>query len=139
MRESVQGWQSKCFYLRDQPASGHLSNWPAFEDVLEVVPKKSWRNALTAEENIVVDKLYEKVLDLKNDGSQTMCGTKVAAVFLKHRIQPVMSRRLQMWLYTGSKDVTQINIVDLTDKVLLDEVRRFMHFSQEDFISLVAV
>ena len=41
MRESVQGWRSKWFYLRDHPASGHRSNLPPFEDVLEAVPKKS--------------------------------------------------------------------------------------------------
>jgi leucyl aminopeptidase len=61
---------------------------PAFEDVLEAVPKKSWQNTLTAEEKVIEEKLYEKVLDLKNAGGQTMCGTEVAALFLKHRIQP---------------------------------------------------
>ncbi|KAM0863262.1 hypothetical protein ACQ4PT_044707 [Festuca glaucescens] len=50
MRESVQGWRSKWFYLRDHPASGHRSNLPPFEYVLEAVPKKSWQNALTIEE-----------------------------------------------------------------------------------------
>ncbi|KAM0904955.1 hypothetical protein ACQ4PT_017682 [Festuca glaucescens] len=125
MREFVQGSRSKWFYLRDHPASGHRSNLPVFEDVLEAVPKKSWQNTLTAEE--------------KNAGGQTMCGTEVAALFLKRRIQPVMSRRHQMWLYTGPKDVTRINNADLTDKELLDEVRRLTHFSQEDSISLASV
>jgi hypothetical protein len=44
-----------------------------------------------------------------------------------------------MWLYTGTKDVTWINVVDLSDKELLDEVRRLTHFSQEDTISFVAL
>jgi hypothetical protein len=96
MRESVQGLRSKWFYLRDHPASGHYSNLPAFEDVLEAVPKKSWHNTLTAEEKVIADKLYEKVLDLKNAGGQTVCGTEVVALFLKRCIQPVMSRRHQM-------------------------------------------
>jgi hypothetical protein len=34
---------------------------------------------LTAEEKVIVDELYEKVLDLKNAGGQTMCGTEVAS------------------------------------------------------------
>jgi hypothetical protein len=138
MRESVQGWRSKWFYLRDRPASGHHSNLLVFEDVLKAVPKNSWRNALTAKEKAVADKLYEKVLDLKNAGGQTMCGTKIDDLFLRCPIQPVMSWRNQMWLYTGSKDVTRISPADLTDNELLDEVRRLMHFSQEDSISLVA-
>jgi hypothetical protein len=68
MRESIQGWRSKWFYLRDHPASGHRSNLPTFEYVLEAVPKKCWQNALTAEEKVIADKLYEKVLDLKSVG-----------------------------------------------------------------------
>ncbi|KAK1669117.1 hypothetical protein QYE76_057276 [Lolium multiflorum] len=139
MREPVQGWRSKWFYLRDYPASGHHSNLLAFEDVLEAVPKKSWQNTLTAEEKVIVDKLYEKVLDLKNVGGQTMCGTEVAALFLKHRVHPVMLRRHQMWLNTGPKDVTQINTADLTDKELPEEVRRLTYFSQEDSISLTSI
>jgi hypothetical protein len=94
---------------------------------------------LTAEENVVADKLYEKVLELKNAGGRTMSGTEVDALFLRRCIQPVMSRAHQMWLYTGAKDVTRINAVDLLDKELSDEVRRLTHFSQEDTISLVAL
>jgi hypothetical protein len=86
---------------------------PVFEDVLEAVPKKSWQHTLSAKEKVIADKLYEKVLDLKNAGGQTMCGTEVPALF---RVQPMMSRRHQMWLYTGPKDVTRINSIDLTEK-----------------------
>jgi hypothetical protein len=139
MRESVQGWRSKWFYLRDRPASGHHSNLPAFEDVLVAMPKKSWWNILTIEEKAIADNLYEKVLDLKNAGCRMMSDTMVAALFLRRRIQPVMSRKHQIWLYTGPKDVTQINAADLSKKEILDEVSRLMHFSQEDSISLVVL
>jgi hypothetical protein len=44
-----------------------------------------------------------------------------------------------MWLYTVPKDETQINVPDLTEKELIDEVRRLTHFMQEDSISLVAI
>jgi hypothetical protein len=82
MRESVQGWRQKWFYLRDRPASGHRSNLPPFDDVLEAVPKKSWQNTLTAEESEVAGQLYEKILDLKSAGGQTMSGTEVVTLFL---------------------------------------------------------
>jgi hypothetical protein len=62
IKESVQCWRLKWFYLRDRPASGHHSDLPKFSDVLKAPPKKSWQNILTAEENPVADKLYEKVL-----------------------------------------------------------------------------
>jgi hypothetical protein len=68
-----------------------------------------------------------------------MCITEVAALFLKHRVQPVMSSRHQIWVYTGPKDITRINLADLTEKELQDEVRRLTHFSQENFISLTSI
>jgi hypothetical protein len=59
-----------------------------------------------------------------------MMGTEIAAVFLKCRIQPVMSRAHPMWLYSGPMDETRVNIAELSEKELLDEVRRLT--SQED-------
>jgi hypothetical protein len=139
MKEYVQGWRSKWFYLRDRPASGHRSDLPKFMDILEVTPKKPWQNILTAEEKLIADDLYEKVLDVKNSGGRTMIGTEVADVFLKRRIQPVMSRAHQMWSYSGSKFVTRINAAKLSKKKLLDKVRRLTYFSQEDSIPMVAL
>jgi hypothetical protein len=67
-----------------------------------------------------------------------MCGTKVATLFLKHRVQPVMLRSHQLWMYTGANDKTQINSTDPTESKLRDEVRRLTRFSQEDFIALTS-
>jgi hypothetical protein len=44
-----------------------------------------------------------------------------------------------MWLYSGPKDVTQINAAKLSDKEILDEVRPLTHFIQEHSIPLVAL
>ncbi|KAK1612844.1 hypothetical protein QYE76_036517 [Lolium multiflorum] len=41
MKESVQGWRNKWFYLRDPIVPGRCSNLPPFEDVLIAKPKKS--------------------------------------------------------------------------------------------------
>jgi hypothetical protein len=98
------------------------------------VPKKSWQNTLTAEESAIADQLYEKVLDLKNAGGQTMCGTEVVAVFLKCRVQPAMSRVHQLWLHTSAKDKSRINPADFSEEDLRDEVRRLTCLSQKDII-----
>ncbi|KAK1608050.1 hypothetical protein QYE76_031723 [Lolium multiflorum] len=45
-----------------------------------------------------------------------------------------MSRAHPMWLYSGPKDETRVNVVELSKKELLDEVRRLTLFSQEDSI-----
>ncbi|KAK1613771.1 hypothetical protein QYE76_019288 [Lolium multiflorum] len=50
MKESVQGWRNKWFYLRDPIVPGRRSNLPPFDDVLIAKPKKSWRNTLSPEE-----------------------------------------------------------------------------------------
>jgi hypothetical protein len=76
----------KWFYLKDSSIAGCDACLPKFADVLEDVPKKSWRNILTTEEKSVADKLFEKVLRIKESDGQTMIGTEVVAVFLKHRI-----------------------------------------------------
>jgi hypothetical protein len=106
MREFVQGWRSKWFYLRDQSTSGGNTGLPKFVDVLDATLKKSCRNIPSAEETVTVDGLYERILEVKDADGQTMIGTEVVAVFLKRRIQPVMSRAHQMWLYSGPKDET---------------------------------
>ncbi|KAK1617807.1 hypothetical protein QYE76_023324 [Lolium multiflorum] len=49
-----------------------------------------------------------------------------------------MARAHPMWLYSGSKDETRINAAELSEKELLDEVRRLTHFSQEDSIPLTS-
>jgi hypothetical protein len=43
-----------------------------------------------------------------------------------------------MLLYSGAKDETRINIAELSEKELLDEVRRLTLFSQEDSIPLMS-
>jgi hypothetical protein len=107
MRESIQGWRLKWFYLRNPSTPGCNTCLLKFVDVLEATPKKSWRNILTAEERIIADKLYDRILEIKDVDGQTMIGTEVVAVFLRRRIQPVMSRAHQMWLYSGPKDETE--------------------------------
>jgi hypothetical protein len=68
-----------------------------------------------------------------------MMGTEIADVFLKRRIQSIISRAHHMWLYSGSMDETRVNLAELSEKELLDEVRHLTHFSQEDSISLLAL
>jgi hypothetical protein len=138
MKESVQGWRQKWFYLRDIPVAGRRSNFPSFEDVLVVTQKKSWRNTLTAEENASADQLFDKVLDLKNAGGLTMCGTEVVSVFLKRREQPLMSRPHQMWFYVGKDDKSRVSPADVSDEELCDDVWCLTCFSKKDNIVLVS-
>ena len=127
----------KWFYIRDSSATD--TQLPQFTDVLEAVPKKSWKNILSPDEKPTVDRLFERFLRIKESDGQTMIGTEVAAVFLKRRVQPIMSRAHPMWLYSGPKDETRVNVAELSEKELLDEVRRLTLFSQEDSIPLISL
>ena len=82
--------------------------------------------------------MFDRFLRIKEADGQTMIGTEVAAVFLKRRVQPIMVRAHPMWLYSGPKDETRINIAESSEKELLDEVRRLTLFSQEDSIPLIS-
>jgi hypothetical protein len=138
MKESVQGWRHKWFYLRDIPASGRRSNLPLFEDILVAQPKKSWQNILSPEESAVADKLFEQVIDLKNTGGLTMYDTEVVSVFLKRRVQPLMSWPHQLWMYVGKDDKSRVSPADLSDDELHDEVRRLTCLSMKDNIVLTS-
>jgi hypothetical protein len=136
MRDSVQGWRLKWFYIRDSPTAE--LQLPRFSDVLEAKPKQSWKNTLSPDEKPAVDRLFARFLRIKEADGQTMIGTEVASVFLRRRVQPIMARAHPMWLYSGPRDETRINAAELSEKELLDEVRRLTHFSQEDSIPLTS-
>ncbi|KAK1663464.1 hypothetical protein QYE76_051623 [Lolium multiflorum] len=138
MKESVQGWRNKWFYLRDPIVPGRRSNLPPFEDVLIAKPKKSWRNTLSSEEKVVADRLFNQVVVLKNAGGLTMCGTEVVSVFLQRRVQPLMSRPHQLWLYTDKDDKSRVISADLSAEELRDEVRRLTCLSMRDNIILTS-
>ncbi|KAK1611081.1 hypothetical protein QYE76_034754 [Lolium multiflorum] len=109
MKESVQGWRNKWFYLRDPAVPGRRSNLPLFD------------NALSPEEKATADELFEQIVTLKNTGGLTMCGTEVVSVFLQRRVQPLMSRPHQLWLYTGRNDKSRVNSADLSADELQNE------------------
>ncbi|KAK1610458.1 hypothetical protein QYE76_034131 [Lolium multiflorum] len=138
MKESVQGWRNKWFYLRDPLVPGRRSNLPPFEDKLIAKPKKSWQNALSPKERVIADKLFDQVVALKNGGGLTMCGTEVVSVFLQRRVQPLMSRPHQLWLYTGKDDRSRVCSADLSAEDLRDEVRRLTCLSMRDNIVLTS-
>ncbi|KAK1628374.1 hypothetical protein QYE76_002689 [Lolium multiflorum] len=99
MKESVQGWRNKWFYLRDPSVSGRCSNLPPFEDKLIAKPKKSWQNTLSPDEKLTADRLFDQVVTLKNTGGLTMCGTRSSRVLTAPSAAVDVSPH-QLWLYS---------------------------------------
>ncbi|KAK1698549.1 hypothetical protein QYE76_015246 [Lolium multiflorum] len=138
MKESVQGWRNKWFYLRDPLVPGRRFNLPPFKDKLIAKPKKSWQNTLSPEERLTADRLFGQIIILKNTGGLTMRGTEVVSVFLQRRVQPLMSRPHQLWLYTGKEDESRVSSAELSAEDLRDEVRRLTCLSMKDNIVLTS-
>ncbi|KAK1628484.1 hypothetical protein QYE76_002799 [Lolium multiflorum] len=88
--------------------------------------------------SVKADKLFEQIVVLKNTGGLTMCGTEVVSVFLQRRVQPLMSRPHQLWLYTRKGDKSRISSADLSTDELRDEVRRLTCLSMKDNIVLTS-
>ncbi|KAK1682177.1 hypothetical protein QYE76_043025 [Lolium multiflorum] len=81
MRESVQGWRLKWFYIKGSSTAD--TQLPRFTDFLEAVPRRSWKNILSPEEKPAVDKLFENVLRIKEFDGQTMMAEEANVLPLK--------------------------------------------------------
>src|SRR4051812_28689095 len=136
MKESIQGWKEKWFYLRDRKAPGADSGLPPFVDELVLKPKKSWRNALTAEELSVANELYARLQEVKVTDGQIMLGTEIPALFMRRRIQPLQHRSHPMFMYTGSDDSTCISSIAMGEEEITTEVRRLTKLIKDDDIPL---
>jgi hypothetical protein len=73
MKEYVQGWRLKWFYIKDSSVADTQLN--QFVDVLEAVPRSSWKNILSPKEKPTADRLFERFLRIKELDGQTMIGT----------------------------------------------------------------
>ena len=131
MSESVQNWRKKWFYLKDEEES-----FAPFADVLVAKPKKTWANEISAEEEVVVEVLYQKIQKIRMVRNQTSVGTEIVAYFLRNRIQPLMAREHPMFEYVGSEDPTRLDDEDMDDEQLTNEIRRMTRLGKGDRFQL---
>src|SRR4051812_19017349 len=136
MKELIQGWKEKWFYLRDRKAPGAESGLPPFFDELVMTPKKSWRNSLSAEELPVANELYARLQEVKVTDGRIMLGTEIPALFMRRRIQPLQHRSHPMFMYTGSNDSTCISSVAMGEEEIITEVRWLTKLMKDDDIPL---
>jgi hypothetical protein len=83
MRESVQSWREKWFYIKDQTTGNQTFGLKAFSGATVVTPKISWKNTLSAEEKEIADNLHTQVCKLKTIGDDEISGTEIVAEFLR--------------------------------------------------------
>lgn len=136
MKESVQDWRDKWFYIKDQPTAGKAFNLEPFVDVLETTHKKSWKNPSTAEEKAEADVLLARFSKIWKSGGKEMLGTEFAATFLERRVQPLQARSQPMWKYTGVDDATRVGKSVPEESSIIEAVRRFTKLGKNDNIPL---
>src|SRR4051812_29346358 len=96
MKESIQGWKEKWFYIRNRKAPRAKSGLPPFVDELVMTLKKSWRNTLSAEELPVANELYARLQEVKVTDGRIMLGTKIPTLFMRRRIHVHGFQRLDV-------------------------------------------
>jgi hypothetical protein len=124
--QSVQGWRSRWFYVKDEASA---DGEPLVKMGVPVIHRKSWRNELTAEEKRQTDGLMDQIATLRG---KELTGVHLASTFLKHRIQPLQARVHSMWAYSGASHPTRVRNEELSTNELEDNVRAITKIRADD-------
>lgn len=131
MKESVQGWRSKWFYMRDEKRAGQKFGLAPFLDA-PVVKKKSWKYATTEAEDQEADQLLKSISILLSQKRKELSRTSIYSLFIKRRVQPLQHRIHPMWEYSGVNDPTRCQAIDLSPENVKLTARRFSFVKKED-------
>ena len=132
-RESVQGWRSKWFYIKDQPVVGQQFGLTPFDPSAQVKRTRAWRHELTDAERAVVAPLYLRVEELKKTAGREVSGLHLMALFSKRCVQPLQQRSSPMWRFSGVDDPTRVLREDSSSVKFESRVHRLTRFSKEDW------
>ena len=132
-RESVQGWRSKWFYIRDQPILGQQFGLTPFDPAARVKRTRAWRHELTDAERAEVAPLYLRVEELKKTAGREVSGLHLMALFIKRCVQPLQHRGSPMWRFSGVDDPTRVRREDVSSAEFESRVHRLTRLSQNDW------
>lgn len=120
MRDSVQDWRKKWFYVKDEPVVGQMYGLAPLDATAEVKKLKSWDIPLTAAKLEETEPMMQKIQSLQTTVGKELSGLQLMAFFMRMRVQPLQARAHQMWNYSGSADTTRVSKVDVAE----DEVKK---------------
>jgi hypothetical protein len=89
MRESLQDWRRKCFYIKDELVAGQIYGLAPFDDAAEVKKLKSWDIPLTVAELEETEPMIHKIQTLQTTVGKELLGLQLMAFFLRMRVQPL--------------------------------------------------
>ena len=139
LKESIQGWKRKWFYIEDEKLEGQKFGFAPFSDS-PIVKKKTWAYSCTASEEEEANTLFAIVTKLVREKGKELSGTSVYSLFLKRRIHPCQDRAHPMWQYSGASDATRSCKEEIPDEQLAVMARRLLKIADGDtFITEPAI
>jgi hypothetical protein len=97
MRDSVQDWRNKCFYVKEEPTVRQRYGLAPYDDAAEVKKLKSWDISLTTDKLEEMESMMEKIHALQSTVGNELSGLQLMALFMRMRVQPLQARAHQMW------------------------------------------
>jgi hypothetical protein len=121
MAASVQGWRTKCFYIKDRKSSPEDEyGLPPFDASQEVKKLASWDALPSYAEVEQILPLLSRIKALKGGQGGALSGVQLMADFVQRRVQHLQHRLTKLWTYSGLEDPTRIS-EDLIEKKDVDK------------------
>jgi hypothetical protein len=140
MAASVQGWQKKWFYIKDQKiASSDQFGVAPFDANQRLQKLASWDSPPMEAEMDEIKPLLARIQSLKDASGGALSGTQLMAFFLQRRIQPLQHRISKLWSYSGLEDSSRVSAEDIDKKDLDKRVRALTTLTKDDEIPVLAV
>ncbi|KAM0853649.1 hypothetical protein ACQ4PT_050942 [Festuca glaucescens] len=136
MRDSVQDWRKKWFYVKDEPVAGQKYGLAPLDAAAEVKKLKSWDIPLTDAELEEMEPMIRKIKPLQTTMYKELSGLQLMAFFIRMRIKPLQARAYQMWNYSGSADETRISKDDVAEDEVKKTVRRLTTLTAADEVPI---
>ena len=108
LSESVQGWRRKWFYVKDEKTGTQKFGLPPFDSKTPATKLKSWEQSPSESELAETDPLVKRIYALQSTKGKELSGLQIMTHFLRLRVQPLQSRSLPLWSFTGPEDSARI-------------------------------
>jgi hypothetical protein len=132
-KESVAGWRTRWFYIKDEAVTGQQFGLPPFDLTAVVKRTRAWRHELSERELAEVEPMYNRVIELKRAAGREVTGLHLITLFIRRCVQPLQHRSSPMWRFSGGEDPTRVRQEDYSTSELETRVQRLTKIAQKDW------
>jgi hypothetical protein len=110
MAASVQGWNTRWFYIKDRKNSpSDKYGLAPFDASQELKKLASWDSPPMEAEMEEIKPLLAHIQELKSGRGGALSGTQLMAFFLQRRVQPLQHRLSKLWTFSGLGDPSRVS------------------------------